>query len=193
MGSAFCQMYGVHNPFFRQGSLASLFLALCCLLYGPLSAHAQTITTSPDRHPDLGRLLITDEFIADSSESNGQPSANATAIGSDGCKLDEVRSERHHQCVPKPWSDFESCEAEADGSACYDSNEWVNEHCCESCPGGCGDSLELDLFGRLMIPLGPIIVICCCCGFLCYRNAKSQGTQQQSSQSVQPAMVGRSG
>lgn len=185
-------MNSMRDPLFSRGSLVPFFLAQSRLFYWPLLTQAQTTTTSSDHSPDLGRLLITDQFIADDSDMNAEPSANESAIGADGCKQTEMRSERDGQCVAKPWADFESCEAEKDGSACYDGNSWVNEHCCDTC-GWCGDNLGLDLFGRLMVPLGPIIVICSCCAFFCYRQARSQGADQQNSHSVQPAVVGRSG
>lgn len=51
------------------------------------------------------------------------------------CRRNEFLSEKG-MCVPKPWSDFQSCEIEKNQGACSDGtdpNRWVSEHCAETC------------------------------------------------------------
>ncbi len=52
------------------------------------------------------------------------------------CAEDQVRDEASGECIPKPWSDFHSCEEEQRQGACpggSDPNPWVGEHCSVTC------------------------------------------------------------
>jgi hypothetical protein len=52
----------------------------------------------------------------------------------DKCKDDEVWSESGKGCVERPWSDFVECVFEInEGAEGCDDNEWVQQHCNESC------------------------------------------------------------
>jgi len=51
------------------------------------------------------------------------------------CMQHEVFSETG-KCVPRPWSDFKSCQEEKKQGACpngYDPNPWVEAHCPLTC------------------------------------------------------------
>lgn len=105
-----------------------------------------------------------------------------------------VRSQKTGECVNKPWSDFESCEAEAEGGTCYDGNTWVSEHCCKSC-GECSTDPSVARVGRMMLILVPVILICCCaiggciCCYCKRQKQKPHAAKQQDTGGAQPQVI----
>eukprot|EP00928_Gymnodinium_smaydae_P052464 TRINITY_DN36374_c0_g1_i1.p1 TRINITY_DN36374_c0_g1~~TRINITY_DN36374_c0_g1_i1.p1 ORF type:complete len:175 (+),score=9.66 TRINITY_DN36374_c0_g1_i1:83-607(+) len=120
------------------------------------------------------------------------PSAKAQrALSGDSCPSNEVRSESGGICIEKPWSDFLSCEDEAGQAACWD-NDWVVEHCVETCKG----TGSIPSFGTIMFFIGPVIGVCVLgcliCGLVYWCRKRRSRPDSQSPANVQEIdVVGR--
>jgi hypothetical protein len=48
------------------------------------------------------------------------------------CRMQETWSQASKKCVEKPWSDYHNCVEEKNENGCKE-NDWVKEHCTETC------------------------------------------------------------
>ena len=103
--------------------------SICTRVYLPVCANGTTysnecLAQSAGFHSNCAHFV-----------TQGVCDEEPVAPRSETCEAGEFFSEKG-MCVPKPWSDFTSCEVEKGQGACPDGNDpnpWVGEHCATTC------------------------------------------------------------